>query len=137
MAYTAAHPDAPLRIQWDVQPLSGFESRSLAEVVDDYDLIIVDHPHMADAARRGFLLPVGTLDDQFVGLARDSYEFDSQYWAVPIDIACHVAAYHRDHLDKPPCTWSEVETFAASGMRIGIALAGVHSLLAFYTLIES
>jgi hypothetical protein len=37
-------------IAWDIQPLEGFESAPILKMATDYDIIVMDHPHIADAA---------------------------------------------------------------------------------------
>lgn len=136
-AYNNARSDVSLTITWDVQLLSGFESRPLEEVTEKYDLIIADHPHIADAAERGFLIPMEDLPKSYVGLTRESYRYGNYCWAVPVDAACHVCAYHPDRLNKIPQTWAEVEQLASAGARIGMPLLGVHGLMGLFAIVAS
>lgn len=141
-AFCAAHPEMPIAIEWDIQPLAGFESRSLSELVEVYDLVVADHPHVLEAARHGCLVAIGEVDDDFVGPSRASYELDGQCWAAPVDAACHVSAYRPDAWENRkqppiPMTWEEVERQAAAGLRVAVPLAGVHSTMALLSLIAS
>jgi multiple sugar transport system substrate-binding protein len=40
--------DCPV-VQWDIQLLSGFEENPLEELADQYDLLVIDHPHLGQA----------------------------------------------------------------------------------------
>src|SRR5689334_3575643 len=40
-----------LRIRWDRQPLEHFESKKVDELSARYDLVVIDHPHVGEAAR--------------------------------------------------------------------------------------
>lgn len=141
-AFCAEHPELPLAIEWDIQPLGGFESRSLEELVDDYDLVVADHPHVLEAARQGCLLPAEGCDEGFVGLSRESYTADGECWAFPVDAACHVAAYRRELFASDdslmlPTLWDEVEPLVDAGVRVAVPLAGVHAAMALITLVAS
>ena len=122
-----------LDISWDIQPLSGFESRSLAETTTLYDLIILDHPHIGEAAENKWLQPIGLLPDDYVGASRDSYFWNNQQWTFPLDAACHVCAVREDSFD---CCPTEITSLLASdtNIRFGIPLSGVHALMAAYSL---
>ena len=39
----------PAPLTWDRQPLSGFESRPIADLAQRYDLLVVDHPGLGAA----------------------------------------------------------------------------------------
>ncbi|HEX7009688.1 MAG TPA: extracellular solute-binding protein [Phycisphaeraceae bacterium] len=124
-----------VRIDWDEQPLSGFESRPLSELASLYDLLVIDHPHVGEAA--GCLLPLPMIADAFVGPSLASYIQDGQLWAVPIDAACHVSAYRTSSMPGAPSDWSQVRELAQVGTRIGLPLAGVHALMGMCTLLAS
>ena len=48
-------------IDWDAQPLEGFESSPIEELAARYDLIVLDHPHLGDASPPRRLRPLDTL----------------------------------------------------------------------------
>jgi multiple sugar transport system substrate-binding protein len=122
-----------VEITWDIQPLSGFESRSLAETTHLYDLIILDHPHIGEAAEHEWLCSTGRLPDDYVGPTNTSYRWANQQWAFPIDAACHVCAVREDSLEYCP---AEITSLWATDtkVRFGIPLSGVHALMAMYSL---
>ncbi|MCJ8329704.1 MAG: hypothetical protein HRT89_08745 [Lentisphaeria bacterium] len=122
-------------VDWDIQPLEGFESRPLDELTDIYDLLIIDHPHVGIAAESSLLLPVGELEDAYTSCCRESYDWNSENWAVPIDAACHVSAVKGcDSIAGK--TWQEIIDMSAS-QPMGIPLKGVHSLMALLTLLAT
>ncbi len=133
----AASTGGNFDVTWNVQSLRGFESTPLAERMSRYDLIVMDHPHVAAAARHRLLEPVGELEDQYVGQARESYQFGGFQWAVPIDAACQVAASRRGFAFAAPSLWDSVLQHKRQGLRVVLPLAGVHALMAMLTLIAS
>lgn len=130
-----------LRIDWRVQPLSGFEHGLSAAVVDAHDLVVFDHPFCGAILRDGLLQPldevaIGLDDADFVGRSLDSYRYGGRLWAVPIDGATQVALARPDLLpdDAPlPERWDEVlalgESARRKGKKLGLALASPHGAL--------
>ena len=51
-----------LDINWDKQPLEGFESHPIADLCARYDLVVLDHPHVGEAIAGDCLL---SLEDVF------------------------------------------------------------------------
>ena len=50
-------------IEWDKQPLEGFESAPIADLCARYDLVVMDHPHMGEALSNACLKPLEALFD--------------------------------------------------------------------------
>ena len=130
----AATCDDDVQVEWDVQPLSGFESASVPELARRYDLINMDHPHVGGAVAAGALHPIDGVDDQYVGPSWESYVWEDQLWAVPVDAACQCSAYHPDRLPEPPASHEEVLALSMADGRVSAALVGVHALMALLTL---
>ena len=42
-------------IHWDKRPLQAFADRPIEEMTDDYDLIVIDYPHVGEVASKGLL----------------------------------------------------------------------------------
>lgn len=137
-AASALAREQGLVIEWDRQPLEGFESHPIAELADRYDLLVLDHPHLGDALAADCLRPV---DEVFtadaladiaaatIGPCLESYRVDSRVWALPLDAATQVLAYRPDLLDgEPPATWDDVVAMADRG-DMALSLAGPHALL--------
>ncbi|MDF2763577.1 MAG: extracellular solute-binding protein [Rhodospirillales bacterium] len=136
-----------LRIEWEARPLHGFEFTPVAELARAYDLIVLDHPFMGEAAESRCLLPLdrtlpGLADGDFIGPSLATYRYRGETWAVPVDAACQTATFRPDLLERlggrVPGTLPEVlalgEAAHAEGLRLAIALKGVHALMTLLTL---
>ena len=44
-----------VNIEWDKRPLQAFADRPIEEMTDDYDLIVIDYPHVGEVAAKGLL----------------------------------------------------------------------------------
>jgi len=132
-----------VRIQWDKQPLERFESASIGELCQAYDLVVFDHPHVGEAAGANCLSPLEEwlpeeafrmVRQKSIGPTLASYRYGGQHWALPLDAATQVLAYRPDLLggEKPPGTWAEVEKLAES-FAIALSVAGPHALLSFFS----
>ncbi|MCC6304488.1 MAG: extracellular solute-binding protein [Rhodobacteraceae bacterium] len=143
-AFTAAAPD--IRVEWEAQPLSGFEHGLTAALADRYDLIIFDHPFCGAIARDGLFLPLdrwlsGLRDDAFIGRSLPSYRYGGHLWALPIDAATQVSVWRPDLLDPfgpPPRCWEDVVALAraapARGMHVGLPLLVPHAFMSLMAL---
>lgn len=146
-AFARLRPD--IEIIWDVQPLSGFESRPITEAARDYDLVVFDHPHVGEVAELGLFQPVdaalraATLSDEhFVGPSLASYRYRDQTWGLPLDAACQVSCARADLLRAleidMPCDWAGVlalgERALRRDLRLAVAFTGVHALMSLLTL---
>ncbi len=135
-----------LFISWERQPLEGFESRPITELCDDYDLIIMDHPHIGDAVELDCLQPVDELISprQFkeieaatIGPCLASYQLNGHTWALPLDAASQVMAFRPDLVaGKVPQTWEEVRRFTPRAL-VALSLAGPHALVTFLSIAAS
>jgi multiple sugar transport system substrate-binding protein len=126
-------PAHGIEIHWDARSLAEFEATPLDQLAAEYDLLIIDHPHVGMAAASGCLRPFSSVNDQSVGLSQESYRFDGRDWALAIDAAAQVAARRAGSLDHWPNSWDEVMHLARAG-RVICALTPVHALMTFYTL---
>lgn len=119
-AYSALNPEVTL--EWTARPLHEFESSPLEELSAEFDILSIDHPFVGDAAAAGSLAPLSALIDRrvliersgwYVGSTYQSYEWDGELWALPVDAACMVSA-HRAELAAPqtiPERWDDVVAF--------------------------
>ena len=145
-AITASYlRDRPgLEIEWIVRSLRKFESASIEEVSRSYDMVVLDHPCVGEAAASGCLVDfqrhAGRLDldglkADTVGRSFDSYVYRGCMWALPIDATTQFSAYRVGALadDELP---ADIDGVLALGRRSGIALAlkGIHSLMTFWSL---
>jgi multiple sugar transport system substrate-binding protein len=122
-----------MAIHWDKRSLQDFESFPVEELARQYDLIVVDHPHVGQVTAEGCLAPLDPIADAFVGGSYPSYTYDGKQWAYPIDAAAQVMAYRADLLPEPPTSWDEVVQLAYAG-QVVLPMLAPHSLMTFYTL---
>lgn len=116
------HPD--VRVEWTARTLQQFADQPLEELVEDHDLVVVDHPHVPAAARAGLLLPldgtghddeIAVLASQSVGASHTSYVHDGRQWALALDAATQVSVHRPDLLPDPPRDWGAVLELARAG----------------------
>ncbi|MET8523843.1 hypothetical protein [Nocardioides sp. NPDC004968] len=139
-ALVAAAEASDLDLTWDVHPLSGFESTPIEEIAADYDLVVLDHPHLGEALARGCLQSFDDLvgHEQVsawaaaaVGPSLASYVMDGRLWAVPLDAATQVAATRTGLADVAvPRLWAEVVALSRRAP-VALSVAGPHALLTF------
>ena len=132
-----------LDLRWKRQPLEGFESHPIEDLARDYDLIVLDHPHMGDAVAGDCLQPLESLFDadtlktwkaQSIGNTFESYHYAGKHWALPLDAASQVAAFRADRFDGPaPATWPATLDFARRHP-VALSLAGPHALLSLFSI---
>ena len=108
----------------EARSLEAFGDATLENYATQYDLLVVDHPHIPQAAKLGALRPLdaeqreGELDllaASSVGGSQQSYNFGNRQWALAIDAAAQVAAWRPDLLAVPPKTLEDVIELAAAG----------------------
>lgn len=129
-------------VEWEKRSLQDFETFPVEELAKQFDLIVIDHPHVGQITHEKCLLPLdvtGREDERAalaaasVGQSYPSYAWQGRQWAFPIDAATQVQAWRSDLLSAPPANWNEVLELAQAG-KILIPLRPPHSLMSFYTL---
>jgi multiple sugar transport system substrate-binding protein len=135
---------AEIDIHWEKRSLQQFADLPISQLVERFDLLVIDHPSIGMAVEGNLLLPLddhlntGFLADQAkhsVGASHSSYEFGGHQWALAIDAATPISAWRRDLLDEKglsvPQTWNELIALAREGM---VALPGIpiDSLMHFF-----
>lgn len=137
--FEAANPG--VTITWNKRSLQGFESTPVDELAAEYDLMIIDHPHVGAAAREGCLLALdasipeedlNAIANETVGKSYASYTIDGHQWALPVDAATQVQA-HRPDLGGRAATWADVKEAALQGAVI-LPMRPPHCLMCIYTL---
>lgn len=128
--------DVPEPIEWERQPLEGFESEPIATLCQKYDVLVIDHPGLGAATDA--LVPMEELFEpeelaglRFAGRSYESYHLDGRQWALPLDAATQVAAA-RPGVTVPK-GWPEVADLAR-GSRMALCLGGPHTFLMFCAL---
>lgn len=131
-----------VEIVWDQRSLQDFESFPVEQLARQYDLIVIDHPHVGQITDQNCLVPLDSpqradelsaIAQGSVGPSFASYTWRGQQWALPIDAAAQVQAWRPDLLEAPATTWDEVITLARAS-RVVLPLRDPHALMCFFTL---
>jgi multiple sugar transport system substrate-binding protein len=140
---SAAQEIAPRGLlRWDKQPLEGFESHPIGRLAARFDLIVLDHPHIGEAAALGCLRPLEQIfspedlaawSAATLGAAMASYFWEGSQWGLPLDFATQVAARRVDLAPEPPDTWDDVLRMSKRAS-VALSLAGPHAVLCFFSL---
>jgi multiple sugar transport system substrate-binding protein len=138
-AWRSAHD---VDIIWDRRSLQDFEDFPVDELARHYDLMVIDHPHIGEAAAQGSLAPLDEphraaectkLRDASVGPSYASYAWAGRQWALPIDAATQVQAFRPDLVEMPASSWQDVLSLASAGL-VECPMRPPHSLMSLYTL---
>ena len=128
-----------VEVNWDKRSLQDFESYPVEDLAREYDLIVIDHPHVGQITAEGCLHPLPDAPEiaaGSVGLSYPSYTWQGHQWAYPIDAAAQVQAIRPDLIDAAPATWDDVLELAKGG-RVAIPLRAPHVLMSFLTLVAN
>ncbi len=106
-------------IEWEARSLLAFGDQHVADFAADFDIMVIDHPHIPDAVEAGALLPftgdLGGFERQSVGRSHESYRYRGQQWALAVDAAAQVSAFRPDRADSAPIFWSDALALAKRG----------------------
>jgi multiple sugar transport system substrate-binding protein len=137
--------DKGVEIEWEKRSLQDFETFPVEELARNFDMIVIDHPHVGQITKEGCLLPLDVpgretelkeLAAGSVGESFPSYNWQGRQWAFPLDAATQVQAWRPDLMDKPATSWGEVLRLARAG-KVLLPLRSPHSLMCFYTLVAN
>lgn len=133
-----------VEIRWKKRTLQEFADKSIDQLAQEYDLLVIDHPWIGHAATKNIfsalddLLPTEFLEDQknnSVGQSYLSYNYLGKQWALPTDAATPVAASRKDLLQERglevPKTYDELLDLAEKGL-VGFSLIPIDVLMTFY-----
>lgn len=141
-----AAADAGGPIDWEAQPLEGFESAPIGALCARYDLVVFDHPHLGEALAQRCLRPLDEVfapDDlrdiaeRAIGPSMASYVMDGRAWALPLDAATQVMVRRPDLVPTAPVTWAEVAELSRETGRVALSLAGPHALITFMSVAQA
>lgn len=113
-----------ISVKWDARSLLAFGDQHISEFYENYDLMIIDHPHVPDAVHAGAVIALEDLatsaqleilSQTSVGQSHASYKYQGKHWALAIDTAAQVSAYRPDKADGSPVFWSDVFDLARTG----------------------
>ncbi len=131
-----------VKIQWDKRPLQAFADRPIEDMTEDYDLIVIDYPHVGEVASKGLLQNLNIpkyesqileLKKQSVGKSHESYFIDSKQWALAIDAASQTASYREDLIHNLPLNWNSLLALAKDN-KVLWPLKPVHAISSFYSI---
>ena len=131
-----------VEIIWEQYPWYEFEQRILDDFKNAtgiYDLIMFDHPWTGTLCENGWLLPwdnylpreyFSQLKERVVAPSLESYFYNSQQWALPLDAASHCALYQRndDFNLGLPTYWEDIKDWAINMKKKGYETPLVLSL---------
>ncbi|PWS28820.1 ABC transporter substrate-binding protein [Pedobacter yonginense] len=135
-----------VQITWEKRSLQQFADFSIQELAERFDLLVIDHPWAGFASKTNSIVPLNQylsadyLKDQeenSVGASYQSYHFDHQQWALPIDAATPVASSRPDLFEEKglalPKSFEDLLALSDQGL---VAFAGIpiDVLMNFYTL---
>ncbi|MCR9136183.1 MAG: extracellular solute-binding protein [Alphaproteobacteria bacterium] len=98
-------------INWSRRSLQAFADAPIGELAEAYDLIILDHPHVGLIAESKCLAPLPIPKNGAAGSlggSLESYVWQDQLWAYPVDAACQVAVKRSDICRAVPADWEAV-----------------------------
>lgn len=129
------HPDVEVR--WTRRSLLEFGETPVEKLVQDFDLLVIDHPFIGFAAAKGLFHPLDDLVREqelsdwmtnSVGVSTHSYRYKDRMWAAPIDAACPVAVWNPKALKRAgaqiPEDWTALISLAGRGR---VLIPGVHT----------
>lgn len=116
-------------ITWHMRSLQAFADAPLPELASQFDLMVIDHPSIGEAAHQDLLLPLDQhlpadfLADQAehsVGYSYKSYHYDGHQYALAIDAATPISGWRPDLLERAeaelPSTWEDLLALARRGL---------------------
>lgn len=113
-----------ISITWDARSLLAFGDQHISEFYNDYDLMVIDHPHVPDAVHAKAVIgfedlisaeDLALLEKTSVGQSYHSYLYQGKHWALAIDTAAQVSAFRPDMADRAPVFWEDVIAEAKKG----------------------
>ena len=130
-----------ITIHWKKRSLQEFADFPLKNLIEQFDLLVIDHPSIGEAQELGLLVPLEQhlsaefLTDQAVhtvGKSHGSYSYAGHQFALAIDAATPVAGWRSDLLAKAdaqvPRTWEDLLSLARRGL-VAIPAVAIDSLM--------
>ena len=129
-------------IEWDKRSLQAFADRPIEQMVEEYDLMVIDYPHVGEVSAKGLLQnfdvakynnELELLQKQSVGLSHQSYNIDGHQWALALDAATQVSCYRSDLITLLPKSWDDLIKLSQN-KRVIWPLKPVHAISSFYSI---
>ncbi len=111
-------------VEWQARSLLQFGDQHVREFSKDFDLMVIDHPHVPDAVADGTLLAfddfldadlMAELEIESAGPSHESYRYEGKIWGLALDAATQVSVYRPDLIDGTPPFWADVFSDARKG----------------------
>ena len=131
-----------ISIQWDKRSLQAFADRPIEQMVEEYDLMVIDYPHVGEVSAKGLLQnfnvdehsdKLESLKKESVGLSHQSYNIDGYQWALAIDAASQVSCFREDLISEIPQSWKDLYELANDN-KVLWPLKPVHAISSFYSI---
>ena len=131
-----------ISIEWDKRSLQEFADRPIEQMTEEYDLMVIDYPHVGEVSAKGLLQnfdlakykdDLELLKKQSVGLSHQSYNIDGHLWALALDAATQVCCFRSDLITSLPKSWDELVVLAKN-KRVIWPLKPVHAISSFYSI---
>jgi multiple sugar transport system substrate-binding protein len=116
-------------ITWHMRSLQAFADAPLPELASQFDLMVIDHPSIGEAAHQYLLLPLdqhlpadflADQADHSVGSSHKSYHYNGRQYALAIDAATPISGWRPDLLERAeaelPSTWEDLLALARRGL---------------------
>ncbi len=142
--FSELHPD--VSITWHKRSLQQFADAPLTDLATRFDLMVIDHPSIGEAAHHNLLLPIDEhlpaifLADQAansVGRSHASYNYEGHQYALAIDAATPVSGCRPDLMKRagvvPPATWDDLLALARRGL-VTVPAIPIDSLMNLFML---
>ena len=133
-------------ITWHMRSLQAFADAPLSEFASQYDLMVIDHPSIGEAAHQDLLLPLEQhlpadfLADQAehsVGCSYRSYHYNGHQYALAIDAATPISGWRPDLIERAeaelPSTWEDMLALARRGL-VTLPAVPIDSLMNLFML---
>ena len=131
-----------ISIQWDKRSLQAFADRPIEQMVEEYDLMVIDYPHVGEVSAKGLLQnfnvdehsdKLESLKKESVGSSHQSYNIDGYQWALAIDAASQVSCFREDLISEIPQSWKDLYKLANDN-KVLWPLKPVHAISSFYSI---
>ncbi len=109
-------------LTWEKRSLKDFGDQPIEELVNRFDLLMIDHPFMGEASAKRFLislenvLPKAFIHEQaklHIGPCFNSYHYNDRQYALPIDASAQFSAYNLKKVspNELPQDWGDFSNF--------------------------
>jgi multiple sugar transport system substrate-binding protein len=142
--FSEQNPD--VSITWSKRSLQEFADAPLTDLASRFDLMVIDHPSIGEAAAHHLLvpleqhLPAEYMADQSansVGQSHASYNYEDHQYALAIDAATPIAGFRPDLLARLglelPRNWDDLLALARRGL-VAVPAIPIDSLMNLFML---